>query len=85
MQMKPKILKQGGKPVFVVLPYAEYRRMQEAMEDLRDSLLLAEAREENRGKPTYSHGQIKEMIAGRRRRDARQRGIAGANGRRSRG
>jgi PHD/YefM family antitoxin component YafN of YafNO toxin-antitoxin module len=67
MQIKPKILKQGGKPVFVVLPYAEYKRMQEAIEDLQDSLLLAEAREESRGKPTYTHDQIKAMIARKKR------------------
>jgi PHD/YefM family antitoxin component YafN of YafNO toxin-antitoxin module len=72
MQIRPKIFKKDGKPVFVVLPYAEYKRMQEAIEDLYDSLLLMEAREENRGKPTYTHQQILARIAARKRKEARR-------------
>lgn len=80
MQIRPKILKQGGKPVFVVLPYAEYKRMQEAIEDLYDSLLIAKAKEEDRGKPLYTLDQVKARIAARKKKEA-----AGGNGRKVRG
>jgi len=79
MQIRPKILKQDGKPAFVVLPYAEYKRMQEAIEDLYDSLLLARAREEDRGKPVYTLEQVKARIAARK-----TKGATRSNGRKAR-
>ena len=74
MQIRPKILKQGGKPVFVVLPYAEYKRMREAIEDLYDSLLIAKAKDEDRGKPLYTLEQVKARIAARKKKEAARGG-----------
>ena len=54
--------------------------MREAIDDLYDSLLIAKAKEEDRGKPLYTLEQVKARIAARKKREA-----ARGNGRKGRG
>lgn len=47
MTLHPQIIKKEGKSEFVVLPYDEFLKIQEALEDLHDLQILHEAREEH--------------------------------------
>jgi hypothetical protein len=60
IQFHPEFLKKNGKNEFVVLPYEEFVRMQELLEDAEDLLLLEQARKEDAGKPSVS---LEEMMA----------------------
>jgi hypothetical protein len=56
---RPRIPKKDGKPLFVVLPYAEYQRLRGAIEDLHDRLLIAKAEIEDRGRPYHTLDEVK--------------------------
>ncbi len=59
IQFHPEFLKKNGKNEFVVLPYEEFVRMQELLEDAEDLLLLEQAKQEDAGKPGIS---LEEMM-----------------------
>lgn len=50
VQLNPQYMKKQGKPEFVVLTYAEFRRLLEALEDAEDLRDLRAARRANAGK-----------------------------------
>ncbi len=60
IQFHPEFLKKNGKNEFVVLPYDEFVRMQELLEDAEDLLLLEQAKQEDAGKPGVS---LEKMMA----------------------
>jgi|CXWL01.1.fsa_nt_gi hypothetical protein len=51
LELHPEFLKKNGQNEFVVLPYDEFVRLQELLEDAEDLLDLEKAREENAGQP----------------------------------
>ncbi len=51
IELHPEFLKKNGRNEFVVLPYEEFVRLQEVLEDAADLLELQHAREENAGQP----------------------------------
>lgn len=51
LDLHPEFLKKNGRTEFVVLPYEEFLRLQELLEDAEDLLDLRRAREENAGQP----------------------------------
>ena len=58
IQLHPEILKKNGKEEFVVLPYEEYVELQEFLEDMKDWLLLQQAKQENAGQPSMSLDEV---------------------------
>jgi hypothetical protein len=54
IELHPEFLRKNGEPEFAVLPYAEYKALQEWLEDIEDILDLRAAREEDLGEPTLT-------------------------------
>lgn len=54
LELHPEFLKKDGRREFAVLPYDEFVKLQELLEDARDLLELRKAREENADKPGLS-------------------------------
>ena len=49
MKLHPQVIEKEGKKEFVVLPYDEYRALEEVMHDYEDLRDLREAKEQARG------------------------------------
>ena len=62
MTLHPQIIEKEGKSEFVVLPYDEYLKVQEALEDLNDLQMLNQAREEHAGQAGTPIRQIGERL-----------------------
>ncbi len=62
MNMHAQILEKDGKKEFVVIPYEEYLRIQELLEDLEDIRLLREAKAESYGQPLVSLEEVKKEL-----------------------
>jgi len=71
--LHPQILKKNGRAQFVILPYKEFRALQEMLEDAEDVLDLRRAREENAGQPTYTLEQVKLRLGLSPRRKPRRK------------
>lgn len=56
---KPAVIKENGKPRYVVLDWNTYANWQEAMEDMEDSLRFEKALRESQGQKKYSLEEIK--------------------------
>ena len=52
MIIHPQIIKKEGKKEFVVLPYDEFIKIQDALEDYEDLRLLREEKEKYKDQPT---------------------------------
>ena len=59
IEFHPEFLKKNGKNEFIILPYEEFVRMQELLDDAEDLLLLEQAKQEDAGKPGVS---LEEMM-----------------------
>jgi len=59
IDLHPEFLKKNGKNEFVVLPYEEFVRVQELLEDVEDILALREAKAEDGGKASVSLADLK--------------------------
>jgi PHD/YefM family antitoxin component YafN of YafNO toxin-antitoxin module len=62
-----QIIKKNGKKEYVVLPYEEFLRIQEELEDYQDLRSLREAKETERDAMTIGMTELKKKI-GRRSR-----------------
>lgn len=62
VELHPEFLSTGGRKQFAVIPYEEYVRLQEWIEDTLDLHELRLAREENKDQPTYSLEEVKEQL-----------------------
>ena len=65
-----QIIKKNGKKEYAVLPYEEFKRVQEELEDYQDLRCLREAKEAERDAPTTGMVDLKKKIGrrtGRRR------------------
>ena len=56
--MKPQIIKKDGKKEFVVIPYEDFIKMQEALEDYTDLKALRKAKEESKGEKPLPFDQV---------------------------
>jgi PHD/YefM family antitoxin component YafN of YafNO toxin-antitoxin module len=69
-----QIIKKNGKKDYVVLPYEEFLKVQEELEDYDDLRSLREAKEAEKDSPTIGMAELKKRI---RRRTSRSTGRAG--------
>jgi PHD/YefM family antitoxin component YafN of YafNO toxin-antitoxin module len=68
-----QIIKKNGKKDYVVLPYEEFLKVQEELEDYDDLRSLREAKELEKDAPTIGMAELKKKI---RRRTSRSTGRA---------
>jgi PHD/YefM family antitoxin component YafN of YafNO toxin-antitoxin module len=52
MTIHPQIIEKDGKKEFVVLPYEEFLKIQEALEDFEDLKEIRKEKEESKNQPT---------------------------------
>lgn len=57
-----QIIKKEGKKEYVVLPYEEYLKIQEELQDYEDLRCLREAKESEKDAPTIGMDELKEKI-----------------------
>ena len=62
VELHPEFLSAGGRKQFAVIPYDEFVRLQEWIEDTLDLHEIRLAREENKDQPTYSLDEVKEQL-----------------------
>lgn len=62
VELHPEFLSTGGRKQFAVIPYDEFVRLQEWIEDTLDLHEIRLARDENRDQPTYSLEEVKEQL-----------------------
>ena len=60
-----QIIKKNGKKDYVVLPYEEFLKVQEELEDYDDLRSLREAKEAEKDAPTIGMTEMKRKIRGR--------------------
>jgi PHD/YefM family antitoxin component YafN of YafNO toxin-antitoxin module len=65
-----QIIKKNGKKDYVVLPYEEFLKVQEELEDYDDLRSLREAKETEKDAPTIGMAELKKKV---RRRTSRYR------------
>ena len=63
-----QIIKKNGKKEYAVLPYKEFIRIQEELEDYQSLRCLREAKEAEKDAPTIGMAELKKKIRGRTRR-----------------
>jgi len=66
-----QIIKKNGKKDYVVLPYEEFLKVQEELEDYDDLRSLREAKETEKDAPTIGMAELKKKV---RRRTSRYSG-----------
>ena len=62
MTLHPQVIEKEGKKEFVVLPYEEFVRIQEALEDFEDLKELRQAKVEEDAAPTSTLAKVKEEL-----------------------
>ncbi|QQR75287.1 MAG: type II toxin-antitoxin system Phd/YefM family antitoxin [Holophagales bacterium] len=62
VDVHPQYLEKDGEKQFVVLPYFEFRAIEERLDELEDLVALFRAREENQGKRSYSIDEVREEL-----------------------
>lgn len=68
-----QIIKKDGKKEYAVLPYKEFMRIQEELEDYQDLRCLREAKEVEKDAPTIGMAELKKKIGRRTNRCSRRR------------
>jgi PHD/YefM family antitoxin component YafN of YafNO toxin-antitoxin module len=68
-----QIIKKNGKKDYVVLPYEEFLKVQEELEDYDDLRSLREAKETEKDAPTIGMAELKKKVRGRTSRYSRRR------------
>lgn len=58
MIFHPQVIEKEGKKEFVVLPYEEFIRIQESLEDFEDLKTLRETKEEEKNLPSTSLDEV---------------------------
>lgn len=61
-QIHPQIIEKDGKKEFVVLPYEEFRRLEEELADYHDLRALREAQREEGDAPTKSLEEVRKEL-----------------------
>lgn len=68
-----QIIKKNGKKEYAVLPYKEFKRIQEKLEEYQDLRCLREAKEAEKDAPTIGMAELKKKIRRRTNRCSRRR------------
>jgi PHD/YefM family antitoxin component YafN of YafNO toxin-antitoxin module len=71
--LRAQIIKKDGKKEYAVLPYKEFIRIQEELEDYQDLRRLREAKEAEKDAPTIGMAELKKKIGRRTNRCSRRR------------
>ena len=71
--IRAQIIKKDGKKEYAVLPYKEFIRIQEELEDYQDLRCLREAKEAEKDAPTIGMAELKKKIGRRTNRCSRRR------------
>jgi len=71
--LRAQIIRKNGKNEYAVLPYEEFVRIQEELEDYRDLRCLREAKEAEKDAPTIGMAELKKKIGRRTNRRSRRR------------
>lgn len=62
MELKPQIIKKNGEKEYVVLPYKDYLKIREALEDYEDLMDLRKAKSETVNEPSISFKDVEEKL-----------------------
>jgi hypothetical protein len=62
IELHPEFLTKNGQKEFAVLPYEEFLKIQELLEDLEDLKDLRVAKKEEKDSPSVSLSQVKKML-----------------------
>ena len=62
MKFKPQIIKKNGENEFVVLPYGDYLKMKQALEDYEDLIDLRKAKKEPVNEPGVPFKDVEDII-----------------------
>jgi len=62
MKLTPQIIKKQGKNEFVVLPYDEYLKIMQILEDYEDLIALRKAKEETINEPSVAYDEVEKLI-----------------------
>ena len=73
VSLRAQIIKKNGKKEYAILPYEQFVRVQEALEDYEDLRCLREAKEIERAAPTIGLAELKKKIGRRTSRYSRRR------------
>ena len=68
-----QIIKKNGKKEYAVLPYEEFKMIQEELEDFQDLRCLREAKKAEKDAPTIGMAELKKKIGRRTNRRSRRR------------
>lgn len=71
--LRAQIIKKNGKREYAVLPYKEFIKIQEELEDYQDLRCLREAKEAEKDAPTIGMTELKKKIGRRTSRSSRRR------------
>jgi hypothetical protein len=71
--LRAQIIRKKGKNEYAVLPYEEFLRIQEELEDYQDLRCLREAKEAEKDAPTIGIAELKKKIGRRTNRCSRRR------------
>lgn len=70
--LNAQIIKKNGKKEYVVLPYEEFLKVQEQLEDYEDLRLLRAAKEAEKNASTIGIDELKKKIGARTTRSRRR-------------
>ena len=62
MELEPQIIKKDGENEFVVLPYNDYLKIRQALEDYEDLIDLRKAKNETINEPGIPFKDVKELL-----------------------
>ena len=66
--LKAQIIKKAGKKEYAVIPYEEFLKLQEALDDYENLRCLRAAKAAERDSPTIEIKEVKKRFTGRTRR-----------------
>lgn len=62
MDLNPQIIEKDGKKEFVILPYEEFLKVQEELDNYEDLRILREAKDKEADAPTISLKDVKKKL-----------------------
>jgi hypothetical protein len=62
IELHPELLTKNGQKQFAILPYDEFLKIQELLEDLEDLRNLGDAKEEEKDSLSVSLADVKKML-----------------------
>ena len=73
VSLRAQIIRKNGKKEYAVLPYEDFLKVQEELEDYDDLRCLREAQEAEKEAPTIGMAELKKKIRRRTSRRSRRR------------